>query len=565
MNSSEIIFNIHGSRTSSDIDVVIPIEKHVDFSIGLNMIHTYNELITKILQESSLYDTPLKPVNSNLVVVDNGNIIWSHIGNVDEVNNGIYLTYNNHKQLHKLIVESLVDRNIVAKIIRSIRVILMNLSRTNQRDRIKYALQQVTPVGEKVKVLKHINLENVRLSEDIVKINIEDNYKRIAFQIGQLTELLNNNQIFTKEEIIECNPNLETFILRQKSLYNFSNLEKSKNEMINLIEEYFLKNPTLADTLDCLVNVNTENCYVDIDIDEEINRDYVVKCPWYCAMYQSKNVCCCSPYRAEAARIKDIDKQIINYNMENLEKKINVNIVIDGDNFRHPVLFRLLEWFETNIDGDIVCVMSPNHYVGFMLNRFGNYYKNLFKDHLRKNNIYIIRPTNNWSPSNGSEDEIVIHYAKFYDYIPITNDTFKNKRNEYHQYAKDISDKIVNVNIDGLNITFSKELISQNFKTYNLSFDEICEKVLFNHIISNLEYDILAHKRTIEAYEKRMKSYNNNLKNAYERNDQKNIEYYNNQIIKYQKNSQSQLERAYLIIANSEEKINILSHKYTFL
>jgi hypothetical protein len=288
-------------------------------------------------------------------------------------------------------------------------------------------------------------------------------------------------------------------------------------------------------------------------------------------MNQINKICSCSPYRAEPSRIRDCDIEIKDYTMIDFEEKININIVIDGDNFNHSVLFKLLEWFEKNIYGEILCILSPNHYSGLILNRFGDYYKSLLKYYLEKGNIKIINPKNYWNPSNGSEDAVVIYYAKNCGYLAISNDTYKNKRNEVHEYIHEIRNVLISVEIKENELIFTHNNITSNdvikscmnniiSPSCSLSFENRCIKALINHIIVNLRNEINSQNKTLEAYNKRMESYQNNLELAIQYNNDEKITYYTQKMEKYVKNSQKQIENANYMIdkcKNDLEKKNL--------
>lgn len=244
--------------------------------------------------------------------------------------------------------------------------------------------------------------------------------------------------------------------------------------------------------------------------------------------------------------------------MSDLESKLDISVAIDGDNFAHPILFRLLEWFRTNITGNILCVMSPSHYTGLMLNAFGEHYKNLFKDAITRNEIYLIKPTNPyWSSSNGSEDEIVMYYARFCGYIAISNDTFKDKRNEVHQYSKSILNVLTGVIIGDDELTFAKDITAlvPLANTCTLSPDERCNKALLEHTIINLKNEIAANNRTIDSYEKRIESYDGNLANAEQLRDAEKLAYYTDKKKKYQEMQRSIIEKARKTIDDCETKL----------
>lgn len=124
----------------------------------------------------------------------------------------LFYTYKLHKQDYPLLVKRPVKRDIILKILRTYRIILSFLSRTELRPKVKFVLKN--------DFIHQFNLLNeIDLSKeiDIGKRNIsnENFYKTIAFQIGQLLGLFNGYEFFTKTDIYTEYSGLEQFLKRE--------------------------------------------------------------------------------------------------------------------------------------------------------------------------------------------------------------------------------------------------------------------------------------------------------------------------------------------------------------
>lgn len=199
------IFNIFGSKSSRDYDVVVFVD-NISTSIDIN---------TKICKDfqdelsSLLID---KPVNVNIAVFNNGNITKVYKGTVSELNNALYYTYKYHRQFHPLVVSSLLERDSYEKLLRVYRGILTFYSRSSMRDEIKRALRS-NDIGFKKQVISKIDLS---LPYDFKgkKESVTDIRKVLAFQFGQYFSLIDGyeSDSYTKEDIAKNYLDLEPFL-----------------------------------------------------------------------------------------------------------------------------------------------------------------------------------------------------------------------------------------------------------------------------------------------------------------------------------------------------------------
>lgn len=224
------LFYVFGSKSSKDWDILFIVDK-LESTIDLN--HKKIEYLTNTVK----YLVPINctEVNGNLAVISNGVISKVFKGTHDEVNNSLYNTYSLHKQYFDLKIDRLLDRDILLKSSRFCRFLLSFYSRTEYRKDIKLALRG--NLGERLKYLKQLDLATPIVDK---KETLTDIYKVIAFQIGQTLLLINNIEVYSKEEVLEHYPSLSNFILRNEIKSDDMNeLNRMKNILVDKIELFF--------------------------------------------------------------------------------------------------------------------------------------------------------------------------------------------------------------------------------------------------------------------------------------------------------------------------------------
>lgn len=197
---------IHGSGDSTDTDVIYVVDK------------------LPSLQECKVFCSN-KEENRNICVVKHGIVTECYKGTPDEVNNAVYLTYNLHKQEYPLVITRLVPRDLTAKCMRAVRIILSHLSRSQYRHEVKLAL--VSDWETRLNTLDYINLETIDFNTLNNNMSREDILKTIAFQIGQTTQLCAHQELYTKAEVAENFGLLEEFLYRDPNS-NIHYLENCK-------------------------------------------------------------------------------------------------------------------------------------------------------------------------------------------------------------------------------------------------------------------------------------------------------------------------------------------------
>ena len=236
----ETPFYIFGSEDSQDYDVLVSVDNiPQNIDEAHNICKYYNDKLSSTLLSG-------KELNCNLGIFKDGKLIKVFKGTVDELNNVIYYTYDNHKQFYPNPINEPTNRDIDEKILRVARFIITFYSRTELRSQIKSALRG--DLKQKLEVLKKIDFVKM-IDFPGKKEKFEDIYKVIAFQFGQVFSLIDGyeSDSYTKNGIIKNYPDLKNFLKRNplnmsdlevlnKYLKRFIDLIESKIDIIKLVE-----------------------------------------------------------------------------------------------------------------------------------------------------------------------------------------------------------------------------------------------------------------------------------------------------------------------------------------
>lgn len=220
------LYYFHGSRSSVDYDIFVVVETPLNWDI--QDLHTlcsqYEEELSKIYTD--------KPVNVNLISIAMGQVQWCFKGTIDEVNNGLLYTYDLHEQVYPQPIKQRYPRAFELKAIRAVRIILSALSRTGHRYRIKEALKG--DIMHQLTVLEEIDL--TKIDSFNKKYPDEDYIKTIAFQIGQVFGLINNTELYTKEDIGVLSSYLTPYLNRVKDA-DRTMLEFYKGVLVSILKD----------------------------------------------------------------------------------------------------------------------------------------------------------------------------------------------------------------------------------------------------------------------------------------------------------------------------------------
>lgn len=209
------IFQIFGSSSSIDYDVMFFVDKLGTIDENHALIKELNEEFEKF---SFGHDRIKKKINSNLGILQNGQLVNVFKGTYDECNNSLFYTYDNHTQLYYRHIKKPYDRVNDdyfkhLKLKRCYRFLLSFYSRVPEfRKEIKEALKG--DFKKRYEILSKINF-NIHKDFPNKKEKTEDIYKVIAFQLAQTISLFKGVELYTKEDVIDIYPTLEPYINRK--------------------------------------------------------------------------------------------------------------------------------------------------------------------------------------------------------------------------------------------------------------------------------------------------------------------------------------------------------------
>ena len=224
-----MVFQVFGSESSQDLDCMV----FVDHLGSTKQCHDLCTIYGASIRAISNTD---KEVNTNLAIIKDDVVVDCFKGTYEEVNNSLYITYDLHKQYYSRKIKRLVDRDIELKILRTIRVILSFLSRSQHRVVVKNALR--SDIYTKIKALNNIDLSSIDMGNK--KVDPYDYCKVIAFQLGQTLSLIDGDELYTKESIGEYYPDLSPLLMRDT--LDFGILEAYKVRLLNKLFDFNFKN-----------------------------------------------------------------------------------------------------------------------------------------------------------------------------------------------------------------------------------------------------------------------------------------------------------------------------------
>lgn len=229
METANLIRYVHGSKDSTDLDVVYIVDT------------------LPSLAECKLFCAEDKAENRNIASIKDGVISDCYKGTVDELNNSLLRTYSLHEQTHPLLIERTLDRDIPRKVCRSLRIVLSHFSRCQYRPMIKEALR--TSWNYRISALSFLaEKKDIDFSSLNKNMTAEDIKKIIAFQIGQVAGLFEGNEYYTKAEISEAYPELRQFLYRKPDS-DMDVFRKWFNKFIDLLCKIKVKNGDTQDPI----------------------------------------------------------------------------------------------------------------------------------------------------------------------------------------------------------------------------------------------------------------------------------------------------------------------------
>jgi hypothetical protein len=130
--------------------------------------------------------------NRNLVVLRDGHFVESYKGLPDECHNALWATYPLHPQSEPQPLAGPVIRNVPLKVVRAVRSVLSQLTRTHYREQLKAALASNNSY-QRTECLAAIDFDSVELTPDTGKL--------LAFQLAQTIALIDGRELYTKGEL----------------------------------------------------------------------------------------------------------------------------------------------------------------------------------------------------------------------------------------------------------------------------------------------------------------------------------------------------------------------------
>ena len=238
-NVNTIVYNIFGSETSLDRDIMVIVPSPLNIKSSQDLTHKLDD----ILRQEFIEDP--KELNTNICAITNGDISWVFKGTPDECQNSILATYKFHEQKYPCIVERMVERNIPMKIARGIRSVLSTMTRTEgNRVAVKKALKDDT-IRARIDCVKAVDITTLVYMGNCKEVPTELN-KQIAFQMGQLLALISAESVELYDKVMIGNmyPSLTHSLRRLSSTQESQqNLQDFKTQLIERIEVILISHP----------------------------------------------------------------------------------------------------------------------------------------------------------------------------------------------------------------------------------------------------------------------------------------------------------------------------------
>ncbi|MCL9804464.1 hypothetical protein NAT51_02955 [Flavobacterium amniphilum] len=225
MKNTNVTYLFFGSADSVDYDVVFLIDAMPETILEkLTLSNSLKEQLAEEYQD--------KVINANLAVCSNGCIVSVYKGTADELNNSVLATYDLHHQDFGNEITKTLKRDVHLKLIRSLRMLLSFVSKTEFRTVVKAALKG--DVHLKVKTLAEINL--LQLNDFGKGTDATGLKKMMAFQLGQTLALASGTELYTKKEIMAFFPELKPFLLREPET-NMEVIQTYVNQLVAVLKE----------------------------------------------------------------------------------------------------------------------------------------------------------------------------------------------------------------------------------------------------------------------------------------------------------------------------------------
>lgn len=241
-------YQVFGSQDSVDVDILVFLDEK------LPTIAECKKYEAELVDSFSSGDVKY---NINFATVNDGVLDWVYKGTVDEVNNSCFYTFHLHSQLYPCQIKRTLVRDVNIKVLRSMRIILQFLSKTQLRPEVKIALK--SKFSTQLNALSSFDLSDITQFDknNTNEINV---LKTMLFQTLQVNCLLNGIEVYTKSDAVQhyvgdFNRSLARTIMNRSIQYNSLNLKSVIDFYLCTLSSNFEKLTSILD--------QTEKTYKD--------------------------------------------------------------------------------------------------------------------------------------------------------------------------------------------------------------------------------------------------------------------------------------------------------------
>lgn len=225
----------YGSKDSTDVDIMVVAPNGVRTNEELKEFITQVQYQGKFLQQFQHFGFHPLDMDFNVGVIEDGQCTNVYKGTVDEFNNMLYYQFDNFEQpcFTGNPIKVLVQRDVGLKIIRTLRGLLSQVSRTKYRKEVKQTLRE-GDLFDRIDVLRMV-YNDPRPLYNKLKVHEKDFNKFVAFQTVQTLELISGHEIFEKSQVIDLYPDLERMITRQPECEQHDLVTKYVNMLLDSV------------------------------------------------------------------------------------------------------------------------------------------------------------------------------------------------------------------------------------------------------------------------------------------------------------------------------------------
>ncbi|CAF1232136.1 unnamed protein product [Adineta ricciae] len=175
-----------------------------------------------------------------------------------------------------------------------------------------------------------------------------------------------------------------------------------------------------------------------------------------------------------------------------------VNIIIDADNFSQRIVVVLIDYFIEQGCKTVGMVISPSKYIGITSGNYGDQVKSEFFRLIKNGHVLVIPAANSlyYDQTGGYEDAIALHIGMYHRAIVISNDTFKPKIGEEHEFIPDTILQITETKISDTEISLTFTAPSDPTQTG----PDILNYVIDHVLVQNTSIDPICTSSSIDCH-----------------------------------------------------------------